>query len=144
MTATPAALEATERPASRWARLTGNRSRAAFGAAYVAAVLVTSLDKQIALAKNPKAEGRRWFRISGNNAAFTVRFANKPLKLDGDDTELVVPANQLADIYGQIKVDAQEGYFDPQLAELEKMVAKRVEKMAATRAASGGKAKPKK
>lgn len=107
-------------------------------------VLVASLDKQIALAKNPKAEGRRWFRVSGNNAAFTVRFANKPLKLDGDDTELVVPANQLADIYGQIKVDAQEGYFDPQLAELEKMVAKRVEKMAATRAASGGKAKPKK
>ena len=43
MTATPAALEASDPPASRWAWLTGNRNRAAFGVAYLAAVLITGL-----------------------------------------------------------------------------------------------------
>ena len=43
MTATPAALEASEPAASRWAWLTSSRSRAAFGLAYLAAVLITCL-----------------------------------------------------------------------------------------------------
>ncbi|MBN8527825.1 MAG: PAS domain-containing sensor histidine kinase [Caulobacterales bacterium] len=43
MTATPAALEASEPNASRWAWLTSSRYRAAFGVAYLAAVLVTCL-----------------------------------------------------------------------------------------------------
>jgi len=43
MTATPAALEASEPNASRWAWLTSSRYRAAFGLAYLAAVLVTCL-----------------------------------------------------------------------------------------------------
>ena len=43
MTATPSVQEVSARPASRWARLTGNRARAVFGVAYLVAVLVTGL-----------------------------------------------------------------------------------------------------
>lgn len=104
-------------------------------------VLAANIDKQIALAKAPKAEGTRWFYSVGENTAFKVRFANKPLKLDGDDTELVVPTAQLVDVYEAIKADVLGGGFDAQLDELQKMIAGRVEKMALTRANKGPKKK---
>ena len=74
MTATPAALEATTRPASRWARLTGNRSRAAFGAAYVAAVLVTSLAIWlVAVAPGDTTDGAR---AQASRAVLYILLAN--------------------------------------------------------------------
>lgn len=97
-------------------------------------VVSSAIDKQIELFKSPKAEGRRWFEVKGDNVAFTVRYANKPLKLVGEETNVVVPKGQFVDVMQSIKADVEKGEFKAQLDDIEAGVRKRTESMRKTRA----------
>ena len=98
-------------------------------------VVSKAIDRQIELFKKPNAEGRRWFEVKGENVGFTVRYANSPLKLVGDETHVVVPKAQFASVMGAIKEDVEKGAFKDQLDVLEETVRKRSATMSATRAA---------
>lgn len=97
-------------------------------------VVAAAIDKQIDLFKHPRTEGRRWFETKGDNVAFTVRYANRPLKLVGDETTVAVPKAQFSEVMESIKADVENGAFKDQLAELEAGVKKRTESMRKTRA----------
>lgn len=99
-------------------------------------VIAANLDKQVALIGQPEGTGRRWFKIKGDNAAFTVRHGGKAIKLLDDQTELVVPTKQLAGVYGAIKADLLAGQFDASIAEIDKEVQSMIQKRATTRGAS--------
>lgn len=99
-------------------------------------VVVAGIDKQIELFNKPKAEGRRHFRIEGDNVAFMVRYANSPLKLVGTNTELAVPKAQFVDVLNAIKADVQKGAFKDQLDAIEATVKQRSAKMGETRRAA--------
>lgn len=99
-------------------------------------VIAANIDKQVSLIGSAESGGRRWFKIKGENAAFTVRHGGKAIKLLNDETELVVPAKQLAGVYGAIKADVLAGAFDAAIAEVDKEVQSMIQKRAASRGAS--------
>lgn len=99
-------------------------------------VIAANIDKQVALIGSAETGGRRWFKIKGDNAAFTVRHGGKAIKLLNDETELVVPAKQLAGVYGAIKADVLAGAFDAAIAEVDKEVQSMIQKRATTRGTS--------
>jgi len=98
-------------------------------------VLSAAIDKQIELFNKPKEEGRRWFDVKGENVGFAIRYANRPLKLVDDESQVVVPKAQFVEVLTAIKADVEKGAFKAQLDELEAGVKKRTISMAATRAA---------
>lgn len=97
------------------------------------AVVAATIDKQVELFSKPRAEGRRMFRIEGEHVAFTVRYANSPLKLLGEEKELAVPKDKFVEVLNAIKADVEKGKFNAQLDELEKQVKARSAKMGETR-----------
>ncbi len=125
----------TVKPASQFAdfQKAGNRTPKT-----AAEVVAAAIDKQIELFKAPKTEGRRWFEVKGENVAFSIRYANSPLKLVGDETVAVVPKAQFVDVMQSIKADVQKGEFKAELDAQEARVRQRSASMAETR-----KAKPK-
>lgn len=99
-------------------------------------VIAANIDKQVSLIGSPEGTGRRWFKVKGENAAFTVRHGGKAIKLLNDETELVVPVKQLAGVYGAIKADLLAGVFDDSIAEIDKEVQSMIQKRATTRGTS--------
>lgn len=97
------------------------------------AVVSATIDKQIELFNKPKAEGRRMFKIEGDNVAFTIRYANSPLKLLGEEKEVAVPKAQFVEVLNAIKADVEKGAFNDQLESMEKQVKARSAKMGETR-----------
>ncbi|WP_052742658.1 hypothetical protein [Sphingomonas sp. Ag1] len=97
------------------------------------AVVAQTIDKQIELFNKPRQEGRRMFRIEGENVAFTVRYANSPLKLLGEDKEVAVPKDKFVEVLNAIKADVEKGAFNPQLEAMEQQVKARSAKMGETR-----------
>lgn len=102
-------------------------------------VIAANIDKQVALIGSAEGTGRRWFKVKGDNAAFTVRHGGKAIKLLNDETELVVPAKQLAGVYGAIKTDVLAGVFDEAIAEVDKEVQSMIQKRAVSRGTSAPK-----
>jgi hypothetical protein len=109
------------------------KAKAAGSARTASAVVMASIDKQIELFGKPKAEGRRTFRVEGDNVAFMIRYANSPLKLVGEEKELAVPQAQFVDVLKAIKADIEKGAFKDQLEAIEKQVKSRSERMGETR-----------
>lgn len=99
-------------------------------------VVAAAIDKQIELFKAPRSEGRRWFEVKGENVAFTIRYANSPLKLVGEETKVVVPKAQFVEVLTAIKADVEKGSFKSQLDEKEAQVRQRSASMAKTKAAA--------
>lgn len=97
-------------------------------------VVIAGIEKQLALFADPKAEGKRWFRSGATDTAFSIRYSNRPLKLRGEENQLAVPTAQFKDAMAYYVEEVKSGKFDAQLAELEKGIAARSEKMRATRA----------
>ncbi len=98
-----------------------------------AAVVAATIDKQIELFSKPRQEGRRMFKIEGENVAFTVRYANSPLKLLGEEKEVAVPKDKFVEVLNAIKADVEKGAFNEQLTALETQVKARSAKMGQTR-----------
>lgn len=97
-------------------------------------ILIENIDRQLDLFDDPKEDGRRWFTSGKTHTAFTIRFANKPLKLRGEETKMAVETAQFPDAMQYIKEQVKKGAYDAQLAEFEKLLDKRREKAAETRA----------
>lgn len=102
-------------------------------------VVAQAIDKQIVLFNKPKEEGRRWFEVVGDNVGFSIRYANSPLKLVGDETKVVVPKAQFVEVLEAIKADVLKGDFKAQLDAGEAKVRQRSETMSKTRLAKSGK-----
>lgn len=100
-----------------------------------AEVVMTAIDKQIMLFQKPREEGRRWFEVKGDNVGFTIRYANSPLKLVGDETHVVVPKAQFVEVMNAIKADVEKGKFKKQLEAGEAAVRQRSATMSQTRKA---------
>ncbi len=94
-----------------------------------AEVVANAIDKQIALFNKPKEEGRRWFEVNGENVGFTIRYANSPLKLVGEEPHVV-------DVMNAIKADVEKGKFKAQLDAGEAAVRQRSATMSQTRKAN--------
>jgi hypothetical protein len=120
------------KPASSVAEFSKSAPRAAKSAKEV---VMSAIDKQIELFNKPKEEGRRWFDVKGDQVGFTIRYANSPLKLVGDETVVVVPKAQFVEVMESIKTDVEKDAFKAQLDAQEAKVRKRSEAMAKTRAA---------
>lgn len=113
------------------------------GAARTAsAVVAATIDKQIELFNKPRTEGRRMFRIEGDNVAFMVRYANSPLKLVGEEKEVAVPKAQFVEVLNAIKADVEKGAFKDQLDAIEATVKSRSARMGETRRGKGKEATP--
>ncbi|HKY53334.1 MAG TPA: hypothetical protein VJM08_03470 [Anaerolineales bacterium] len=101
--------------------------------------LASTMDNALATFKrgNKDAKGVEVKRATivkkGNEVKFSVRYANAPLKLVGDETEFVVPADKFEEVFLAIKADALKGAFDAQLAPLAARVKARGENAAAAR-----------
>ena len=98
-------------------------------------ILMAAIDVQIALSKDVKKEGRRWFTFGEKEAALKLKFANKALPILGTEDTVVVPRDQLEAAYTYFKGEVEKGVFDKPLAELAKERGDRTDKMRATRAA---------
>lgn len=104
--------------------------------------VAAAIDKQIVLFNKPKEEGRRWFDIKGENVGVSIRYANSPLKLVGEETMIVVPKAQFVEVMEAIKADVLKGVFKAQLEAKEAQVRKRSASLSKTRQdkkAAGGK-----
>lgn len=98
-------------------------------------VLMASIDSQLAMFKEPKMDGKRWFTAGKAEIAFTLRYSNRALTLVDNESKVVVPTNQFEAAMLYYKEQAGKGQFDAQLATLADAVGARGEKMKATRAA---------
>ncbi|OAH42790.1 hypothetical protein AX777_06000 [Sphingobium yanoikuyae] len=92
-------------------------------------VVAAAIDKQIVLFNKPRDEGRRWFEVKGDQVGFSIRYANSPLKLVGDETKIVVPKAQFVEVMEAIKADVLKGDFKAQLEEKELQVRARADKI---------------
>jgi hypothetical protein len=106
------------------------------------AVALDNIDKQVALLADKAMEGKRTFRVVGDNSAFSVRVGNQALELevfvDGKPAktkEVAVPTKDLKDAFTYYRKEIEAGKYDAALAALDTGRAARVEKMRATRAA---------
>ena len=98
-----------------------------------AEVVAAAIDRQIELFNKPREEGRRWFEVKGDNVAFSIRYANSPLKLVGEEKLVAVPKAQFVEVLTAIKADVEKGAFKDQLDAGEAAVRKRSASMAETR-----------
>lgn len=126
----------TVKPASQVAEFSGSAGRVPKTAAEVVGA---AIDKQIELFNKPKEEGRRWFEIKRDNVAFSIRYANSPLKLVGEEKVVVVPKAQFVAVMQAIKADVEKGEFKDQLEAGEAKVRQRSATMATTRKANKAK-----
>jgi hypothetical protein len=116
------------------------KSKKAGAARTATSVVAATIDKQIELFNKPKAEGRRTFRVEGDQVAFMIRYANSPLKLVGEEREVAVPKAQFVEVLNAIKADVEKGAFKDQLDKIEAAVKDRSKRMGETR--KGKKAEP--
>lgn len=94
------------------------------------------MDKALAAYKNGNKDVKRATIVKkGEEVKFSVRYANQALKLDGKDSEFVVPAPKFEEIYAAIKGAVLAGEFDDQLGPLEAKSKDRGAKMVAAKAA---------
>lgn len=98
-------------------------------------ILIDGIAKQIKLFANPKEDGRRWFVMGQKEVALTLRVNNKPIKLIGDETKVVVPVQQFEAAMNHFKSEVEKGNFNAQLEEADKGIATRREKLRNTRVA---------
>ena len=98
-------------------------------------VVLAAIDRQIALFDDPKADGRRWFKSGATHTAFSIRYANTPLKLKGEETQLAVETQLFKDAMVYFAEEIAKGKMDEQLNALEKNRMARTEKARTTRAA---------
>lgn len=99
------------------------------------AVVLDGIKKQLALFKDPTAEGRRWFTSGKTHTAFTIRVSNKPLKLKGEETKLAVETKEFEAALDYFAKEIEAGKFDQQLDAATVAMEARKTKMKATRAA---------
>lgn len=118
------------------------KTKKAGAARTASAVVAATIDKQIDLFNKPRSEGRRMFRIEGDNVAFMIRYANSPLKLVGEEKELAVPKAQFVEVLNAIKADVEKGAFKDQLETIEAQVKSRSARMGETRRNKGKEAAP--
>ncbi|WP_298692048.1 hypothetical protein [uncultured Sphingomonas sp.] len=97
-------------------------------------ILAAAIDNQIKLAKDVKLEGRRWVTFRDKEASITLRFANKPIPLLGEETAVVVPRDQVEPALLYLKEQATSGAYDKALDALAAGRVARTEKMRKTRA----------
>jgi len=105
------------------------------GARTAKQVVLAGIKKQLALFKDPKAEGKRWFTSGATHTAFTLRVQNKALKLQDDETKLAVETKDFEAAMDYFTKQIEAGALDKQLDEATKAMEVRKEKMATTRAA---------
>lgn len=96
-------------------------------------VLLAAIDGQLALYKDPKAEGRRWFTVGKSETLLTLRYGNKALVLKDGETSVTVPNDQFEGAMAYFKDQVGKDAYKDQLAELEKGRAARTDKMRQTR-----------
>lgn len=99
-------------------------------------ILLDGIKKQVELFANPATEGRRWFTLGTKEVALTLRVQNKPLKLLGDETKVVVPVDQFKAAMEHFAKEVNADKFKAQLEEADKAMKARKAKMASTRAAN--------
>ncbi|MEC3910084.1 hypothetical protein U5A82_06220 [Sphingobium sp. CR2-8] len=107
----------------------------AAGARTAKAVVLDGIKRQVALFKDPKVEGRRWFTSGATHTAFTIRVANKPLKLSGAETKLAVETKDFEAAMDYFAKEISTGKLDAQLDEATAAMDARKAKMKTTRAA---------
>lgn len=105
-------------------------------------VLLAGIDGQLALYKDAKAEGRRWFNVGKSETLVTLRYGNKALVLKDGEKSVTVPNDQFEGALAYFKDQVSKDVFRDQLAELEKARADRTNKMRETRAAKKAEQKP--
>jgi hypothetical protein len=98
-------------------------------------VLLAGIDGQLALYKDPKAEGRRWFTVGKTETLLTLRYGNKALVLKDGETSVTFLNDQFEGAMAYYKDLVSRDAFKDQLAELEQSRSARTDKMRETRAA---------
>ena len=96
-------------------------------------ILLEGIAKQIKLFDNPKEDGRRWFTMGQKEVCVTLRVNNKPIKLVGDETKVVVPVDQFGAAMEHFKAEVEKGSFKTQLEEADAGMNARREKLRKTR-----------
>jgi hypothetical protein len=97
-------------------------------------ILLEGIDKQKALFADPKLDGRRWFTVGKVEVAISLKVANRPLKLIGDEVRVAVPLANFDDAMAFYKAEVEAGKFDEQLTTLDGLREARTNKLRATRA----------
>lgn len=108
------------------------------------ATLLASIDNQLKLFKDPKADGRRWFQSGKTETAFTLRYGNKALILKDGEKQLVVPTADFEAAMTYFKGEVEADKFADQLTELEAAGQAKSAKMRKTREEKKAKDAPKK
>lgn len=103
--------------------------------------LLNGIDEQLKRYKDPKLDGKKWFTVGKTETAISLRYGNKALVLKDGETLVTVPNAQFEAAMAYYKEQVEKDAFKDQLAELEKGVKAKREKMLATRAANKGKPK---
>lgn len=98
-------------------------------------ILLEGITKQIALFKKPTENGRRWFTIGKSEVCLTLRVNNKPIKIVGDETKVVVPLEHFEPAMEHFVKQIESGAMDAALKEADKGIATRREKLRNTREA---------
>ena len=98
-------------------------------------VLLDGIKRQLELFTDPKADGRRWFTVGKQEVALSLRVGNKPLKLVGEETKVVVPLAMFEEAMKHFSDRATAGEFDPQLVSIGAAMESRSVKISASRAA---------
>jgi hypothetical protein len=99
-------------------------------------ILLDGIKRQIELSKDVKAEGKRWFTVGKTETALTLRVNNKPLKINGEETKVVVPTEHFEAAMEHFAKQVETGAFDDVLVEADKGITARREKLKKTRAAN--------
>ncbi|QDC38693.1 hypothetical protein [Sphingobium fuliginis] len=98
------------------------------------AILLDGIKRQLDFYANPTKEGRRWFVRGQKEVCITLRIGNKPLKLNSEETKVVVPAEHFEAAMKHYAGEVEKGTFDAQLKEAEKAMGVRKDKLRKTRA----------
>lgn len=115
----------------------------------VQAVALDNIAKMKHLFQHPEEDGKRNYKVSGNNVSFTIRVNNTALVLgqyeqDGvtaDVREMAVPKANFIDALDYFADKVKAGEFETQLASLDEKRTARTTKMRSTRAAKKAQAK---
>lgn len=103
------------------------------------AILIDGINKQIELWKKPNEAGRRWFQVGQKEVCLTLRVNNKPLPIVGNETKVVVPMDHFEAAMAHLKGLVEKGDMDAVLAEADKGITARREKLRETRASNKSK-----
>jgi len=97
-------------------------------------ILLEGIKRQLDFYANPTKEGRRWFVRGQKEVCLTLRLGNKPLKLNGEETKVVVPADHFEAAMKFYADEVEKGKFDGQLKAAEVAMGERKDKLRKTRA----------